>query len=35
MSIVIALALLLAFVRFYHPDDPTMEVRRHQHRPGH
>jgi hypothetical protein len=31
MSIVIALALLLAFIRFFHPEDSSVEVRRHHH----
>jgi hypothetical protein len=31
MSIVIALALLLAFVHYYRPDERAVEVRRHRH----
>ena len=28
MTVVIALALLLTFVRFFHPEEPTGEARR-------
>jgi len=29
MSIVIALALLLSFIHFFHPDESRVQVRRH------
>ena len=31
MSIVIALALLLSFIHFFHPDDSPMDPHRHRH----
>jgi hypothetical protein len=30
MSILIALALLLSFIRFFHPEEQPLEVRRHR-----